>query len=430
MDGHAGTVTSTTVFNLPVNGLLVDPVRDILYATVPASAGVGVGNSITRIDLAAKTILDSTFIGSQPTAMAISSDGSQMYVSLSGSYQIREFNPATLTAGPQVPVANNYMIGSLAVVPTHPDTFVGSVLRSGSPIYVGIGVWHFDGTNFTTNGPVGIGAVNLVYSNNPSTFYATSGATLAQVTLGPGDSLSAQYGPPLGQSDPGIAFGGNLVVSTQARATNTTTFTAAGIFSGGENSGGVAVDAAANKVYLLRGQTIRIFDMTTMLQIDSLTVPQVGTAGAYSLFRYGSHGLAFDTDQGKVMLVESNSIGVPEPSSVMLAGLGFAGLVSGIGAEGALSRSMRPWAAENLRDVLRRVRPQRSPPPSTQEQRTGPHRQQRPGRGFGDDGDGYCPSEMIDQKSNWSAHGLSKSEDLSFPRQFWRHRAVALGKYD
>jgi hypothetical protein len=197
------------------------------------------------------------------------------------------------------------------------------MLRSGSPIYVGIGVYHFDGTNFSTNGAVGIAAVNLQYSSDPSVFYATSGGTLAKVTLGSGDSLSAQYGPALGATDPPISLSGNTVASAAGRAADLTTFTNAGLFAGGPWTG-VAADAAQNRVFLISGQTISIFDMTTFIKLDTLTTPQVGSAQAYDLTRYGPNGLAFRTSQGQVFMIQSNS--VPEPSSVVLALVGFAGL--------------------------------------------------------------------------------------------------------
>jgi len=323
----AGVVTSKTILDLHVNALKMDPVRDILYAAVPSSGGVGVGNSITRIDLVTRTIMDSTFIGSEPQAITVSSDGSQMYVDISGAFKIRALDLNTMTPGPQSSVPENYIVADLAAVPTRPDTFVASLLRAGSPQYVGLQVWQFDGTTFTHDPIVGIAAYNLAYSPDPSTFYATSGQNLAKVTLGPNDSLSAQYGGALGGPDPGIALDGDLLVSTQARAFDLTDFTAAGLFSGGEFSGGVAVDAEAGHVYMLRGQTIRIFDIATFIQIDTLTIPEVGNAGSYTLLRYGAHGLAFNTDQGQVFLIESQAIGVPEPSSVALAAMGAGALV-------------------------------------------------------------------------------------------------------
>ena len=319
----AGTLSSTTILNLPANHLELAPSGNLLYASVPSSGGVGVGNSITRIDLASRSILDSTFIGSEPTSFAVSSDGGEMYVYLSGSNKIREFNPVTLTPGPQTTVWNNELVGDLAVVPGQPNTFVTSLLRSGSPIYVGIGVYHFDGTNFATNGAVGIAAYNLQYSSDPSIFYATSGGTLAKVTLGPGDSLSAQYGPALGATDPAISLSGNTIASAPGRAADLTTFTNAGLFAGGPWTG-VAADAEHNRVFLISGQTISIFDMTTFIKLDTLTIPQVGSAQAYDLTRYGPNGLAFRTSQGEVFLIQSTS--VPEPSSIVLALASFAGL--------------------------------------------------------------------------------------------------------
>jgi DNA-binding beta-propeller fold protein YncE len=322
---EASTIESSTVINLPANNLILDPTRNLLYASVPSAGGVGVGNTITRIGLGSQAILDSTFIGSEPGDMALSSDGSQMYVSITGSDKIRAFNPTTLTAGQQVTVWNNELIADMAVVPSHPDTYVGSMVRSGSPLYVGIGVWHFDGTNFTTNGAVGIAAFNLAYSSDPTIFYATSGQTLAKVTLGPGDSLSAQYAPPLGATDPPISLGGNLLVSAAGRAADLTNFTAAGLFTGGPWSA-VAVDAALHKVFLVHGQTLSVFDTDTFIKIDSLIIPQIGTGQALDLIRFGANGLAFRTDQSKVILIDTNA--VPEPSSFILAAFGLVGLAA------------------------------------------------------------------------------------------------------
>jgi hypothetical protein len=319
----AGTLSSTTIVNLPANEIELAPSGNLLYASVPSSGGVGVGNSITRIDLGTGSILDSTFIGSEPTSFGVSSDGSEMYVYLSGSDKIREFNPVTLTPGPQTTVWNNELIGDVAVVPGQPNTFVTSLLRSGSPMYVGIGVYHFDGTNFATNGAVGIAANHLQYSSDPSIFYATSGGTLAKVTLGAGDSLSAQYGPALGATDPAISLSGTSVASAAGRAADLTTFTNAGLFAGGPWTG-VAADAAHNRVFLISGQTISIFDMTTFIKLDTLTIPQVGSAQAFDLTRYGANGLAFRTSQGQVFMIQSTS--VPEPSSVVLALVGLVGL--------------------------------------------------------------------------------------------------------
>lgn len=329
VSAEAGSVSSSTIINLPVNQLQLDTGRNLLYASVPSRAGVGVGNTITRIGLASKSILDSTFIGSEPDAMTLSSDGSQLYVDISGAFKIGEFDPATLTAGPQAGIANNYMIGALASVPGDASTFVGSVLRAGSPKYVGIGVWHFDGTNFTTPGPVGVAATTLAYSDNPSTFYAASGGALAKVTLGPGDALGAVYGGAgLGGTDIPIAFGQGLVVSSHGRATDVASFTPAGLFSGTDLATGVALDAIAHKAYFINQQTISIFDTTTFVPIDTLTIPAVGTAKAFDLTRFGDHGLAFFTDSDKVFLIESNSIGVPKPSTITLVAFGFAGLMA------------------------------------------------------------------------------------------------------
>ena len=60
------------VFNQPAKDIVFDPLRQVIYLTVPATAPNG--NSIAVFDLATGTVIGSQFAGSNPNLLAISDD--------------------------------------------------------------------------------------------------------------------------------------------------------------------------------------------------------------------------------------------------------------------------------------------------------------------------------------------------------------------
>ncbi|HEX8351676.1 MAG TPA: hypothetical protein VF611_02040, partial [Pyrinomonadaceae bacterium] len=69
---------------LTTNDLVVDPVTQTIFASVPSSAGAG-GNSIAAINPAAGTSAAPVFVGSEPNKLAVSDDGKYVYVGLDGA---------------------------------------------------------------------------------------------------------------------------------------------------------------------------------------------------------------------------------------------------------------------------------------------------------------------------------------------------------
>lgn len=96
-DCDAGPIDAGTDPNKPnalyrldieARAILADPKRDRLYATVSDSGG-RYGNQLVTIDPHERTILHAVRVGFDPTAMAISTDGSTLWVSISSEEAVR-----------------------------------------------------------------------------------------------------------------------------------------------------------------------------------------------------------------------------------------------------------------------------------------------------------------------------------------------------
>lgn len=122
--------------SVPVNDVVYDPIRDVLYASIPSTAGAPHGNSIATIDPVTGSVLDSIFVGSEPNALAISDDASRVYVSVDGARSMRWWQPANDQLGDLRPLVSQFgsqaVAYDLAVPPGRPNVVVVSVDEVGS----------------------------------------------------------------------------------------------------------------------------------------------------------------------------------------------------------------------------------------------------------------------------------------------------------
>ena len=119
----------TTFLSLPINDIVYNAVDGLIYASVAGSAGEGLGNSIAAIDPNSGVVLKTIFVGSEPTRIALSSDGTQLFVGLNGAGAVRQVNLTTATAGIQFSLGGGpglynapYTAASLAVLPGQPNS--------------------------------------------------------------------------------------------------------------------------------------------------------------------------------------------------------------------------------------------------------------------------------------------------------------------
>jgi Calx-beta domain len=317
-----------TVVRLPLvaNDLVFDPATQLIYASVPSSAGAG-GNSITPIDPSQSAAGTPVFVGSEPSRMALSDDGRFIYVGLDGAGAVRRLDVLAQTPDRLFSLGNDsfsgpYRARDIAVMPGSPDTIaVSRQLPGNSPGTAGV-VLFDDGVQrpAVSGCDSGFHCAFFIEFASPATLYG-SGDGLFRMDVTPsGPVLSRSARLPGGDFhfDGGLLYLPTGQVIDPEAGVRVGTFTPRGALF---NNGPVAPDSAANRVYFLTRSTITgmvtliAYDMQTFLEVGRLDLPGI-TGSPSSLVRWGANGLAFRTinNQGlgdHVVIIQSPLVAAP-----------------------------------------------------------------------------------------------------------------------
>ena len=311
--GTSSTLAFTTYLSLPANDLIYSTSTQLLYASVPSSGGPSLGNSIVPVDPYTGVIGTPIFVGSEPGKMAISSDGSVIWVALNGAGAVREVNLNTQTAGLQFTLGGGTGIynppstaHALAVMPGFPNTV--AVATPTGFAYANL-VTIYDSGVVRTNAQNGAvqccnGVTGLAFDSTGTKLYeAGSGYGLAMVDstgITSATSLNANVSTNDLRVDNGRAYlttGVILDANTGAQL---------GVFSVAQNqnaNGPVAPDSVIGEGFVLVnpnfGSTFQIntYDLSTFVLKGAIPVADVNSFGQNpgSLKRWGQDGLAFTT---------------------------------------------------------------------------------------------------------------------------------------
>ena len=122
------------VFNQPSKDIVFDPLRQVIYLTVPSTAPNG--NSVVVFDLATGTIIGSQFAGSNPNVLAISDDNQFLYSSLDGAVGVQRFNLSGILPDVEFSVGGGSFLGAHVALdvqpaPGQPHTVAVSTANEG-----------------------------------------------------------------------------------------------------------------------------------------------------------------------------------------------------------------------------------------------------------------------------------------------------------
>jgi len=311
----------TTYLELPINDIVYNVVDGLIYASIAGSGGKGLGNTVAGIDPASGVIVKTIFVGSEPTRIALSSDGTQLFVGLNGAGAVRQVNLTTATAGQQFSLGGGtgiynapYVAEGLAVLPGQPNSVavyssngVVTVFDSGVPrakASSGLAVYF--------NSNVG----SLAFGSSAATLYLASQSTsynLYRLTV---DSTGVTAATPLAnavgttvQYDNGRLYLSGGVVVHASTGSQLGQFSTIPTYSTtpAAVSGPIVSDSTLGRAWIIPSISqvgtyeILAFDESTFNPAGSFPVTGINPSGPYTtappsdLIRWGQNGLAFHT---------------------------------------------------------------------------------------------------------------------------------------
>jgi hypothetical protein len=309
------------------NDLAYDAVNQAIYLSAPHSAPTN-GDTISVFNLAEGSISSAQPAGSNPDVLAVSDDGQFLYAGIDGASTVQRFKLPNMLTDISYPLGGDSFLGpyhalDLQVAPGAPHTTAVTLgIANGSPRAEGGLVIFDDSTPRPTIAPGWLSSGNLYdslqWGSDATTLYAANDETTSRdfyvLAVNPdGVMLENDYLDTFARGFERIHFdsGSKLIYSDEGSAIDPSTGKAIGEYAVG--NGVVVPDSTLNTLFFVSlssnigTTTIQAFDLTKFNLIGSLTFPTV-TATPIRLIRWGTNGLAFNTDQGPVYLVGGNFI--------------------------------------------------------------------------------------------------------------------------
>jgi hypothetical protein len=314
--GTGGTSFASTIISQASNELIFDPVHQVFLISVPSTGGT-LGNTVTALDLSGN-VISSQFAGSDPGSLGVSDDGHFLYAGLNGAGRAQRFTLPIFS--PDI----NYSLGTpsqfgpaaafdLQVAPGagHTAAFATGSLTSS---FITDGTVVFDDSTQRTN---------RAFTSASSIQWGAGNATLLGADTFGRDLLimAVDANGVTGKSDffpftntTRIRFNSatGLVYGNDGKVVDPATGNVQGSYTVGSFAATnlMIPDSSLGKAFFLTqtqnaGQTtvtIQSFSLTNFTLINSMTVANLnGTV--QSLVRWGTNGLAFNTNQGQIVLL-------------------------------------------------------------------------------------------------------------------------------
>ena len=329
--GTSNALQYTAYVPIVNNSMVYNPTNGLLYVSVPSSVGPAYGNSIVSVDPETGALGTPIRVGSEPNKLALSSDGTVLWVGLDGASAVRQVNLTTGTAGLQFSLGGNGGVYdsprtalALAALPGAPNSVVvatggqvaiydSGVLRGSSPSSNVNGTFYSILVNGTKNEIYAGGSTYDTYTYSASGItplaVSSSGNTYASGSNDEMQITGGQLYTDFGQaSDPESgALLGTFYSTGTTRATGPTT-----------------ADTTLGKVFILdNSQTsslgnynqIQIFNTSDYTLAGNAVIPvSMPATISYTynsypsrLTRWGTNGLAFRNGIG-VFSLRSNLV--------------------------------------------------------------------------------------------------------------------------
>ncbi len=317
-----------TQISLATTDIVFDPIRQLIYASVPSSGGA-YANSVVSIDPSTGVIGAPLTSGANPGRLALSGDGHYLYVSIDGSSLIRRLDLQSQTTSLEFSLG----IGSVGyplyaeeieVLPGQPESIAISLQSAAGHDGVVIYDNATPRTNRTPRSPqndvieFGADAATLYGENTTTTEFGVRKLPVNSNGLSVAGTLQNLSG-----NEADMKFDSGRIYQTSGAIIDPLAWALVGKFHLPGFGYGVAPDSANNRVYFITGATTDIspgvwaYDLNTMLPIGKVSLSAL-SGWPKRLIRCGPNGLALRTSTNQVFIVQLSAIqpisGTPLPS--------------------------------------------------------------------------------------------------------------------
>lgn len=296
------SVTSILALDIPATFLVYDKFSNRFYASIPDTASAN-ASTVVAIDPATGAIVGSVALGKDPGVMALSSDGTALWVSIDGAGQIRRVDLPSLTPSTTIAFAG-MRAEEIKVKPGQPGAIavekrlLGVTIGSGTVMFV-------DGNQLPS-------APQAFHSNTTFAFNETG--TLLYGFNG----LSSEFGfhtlevHPDGLVEVNSASGLIDAFNVRLEYIGGRVYTTNGVVIDPERrlrigavnlplplfEMGVYPDAELGRIFWLTSNNLNVFDMNTLKPLATIGLPATvyqehPSVDMLRLVRWGTDGLAF-----------------------------------------------------------------------------------------------------------------------------------------
>ncbi len=294
------------VFNQPSKDIVFDPLRQVIYLTVPAT--VANGNSIAVFDLATGTVIGSQFAGSNPNILAISDDNQFLYSSLDGAVGVQRFNLSGILPDLEFSVGGRSFLGAQVALDVQPAPGNPHIVAVSSANQKGITVFDDATPRATSFASFSNSLSSLQWSPDATQLFA-GGVDLITLAVSPAGVSQNKTFSGLFGSGRRIHFDNATaaIYSDGGRIADPVTGSLLGTLTPpGQGFGFVSPlmvpDSALNAAFSLNGATLNVFNLRQFTAAGSITVPSLA-GNPQRLIRWGKNGLAWNTDAGQLVLL-------------------------------------------------------------------------------------------------------------------------------
>lgn len=275
--------------------LVSDPQRNVLYASVPSSAGQ-YADEVVRIDPATGAVTGALSVGSNPSTLAVTDDGQYLYVGLLGAPTIVRVALATLTKDIDIPIptVNGDVVyaDEIQPIPGAPRTIAVSTYNPFVASDNSGEVLFDDATRRTAGAPTIWDVDRITRGTSGSRIYGynskTSGFEFTSLVVAP-DGLrteAVKTGVVTGYNVD-IEYDGGFVYATDGEVVSVPAMVKVGTIPA---TGVVRPDAANARVHFLNGPSIFTYHYTQFTRLGAFS--DASLMGHTKLVRWGTDGLA------------------------------------------------------------------------------------------------------------------------------------------